>query len=137
MEAYLDLSIRQIMASIESEVEILGGGWDPRAQVASWVELKGAPARRLYIAMPYASGVRLSALVTGLSPDRIQADPSLVQDLAGEIANIVAGCLWPALDGAIGMGLPYQGLPPGAGGVVRRYLVGEDSLLIAGVDVRA
>jgi G3E family GTPase len=77
---------------------------------------------------------RLSALVTGLTAEHIQADPSLVQDLAGELTNIMAGHLWPALDGATGIGLPKQGLPPGAGGVVRRYMVGGDSLLLAGLD---
>jgi hypothetical protein len=135
MEEYLDALVRQVMASIDTDLEVLGGGWDPRAQVASWLEVKGVPERRLYVAMPYASGLRLSALVTGLTPEQIQADPTLVQDLAGEITNIMAGHLWPALDGATGIGLPKQGLPPSAGGVVRRYMVGGDSLLLAGLDV--
>ncbi len=134
MEEYLDILVRQVMASIDTDLEVLGSGWDPRAQVASWLEVKGTPERRLYVAMPYASGVRLSALVTGLTAEHIQADPTLVQDLAGEITNIMAGHLWPALDGATGIGLPKQGLPPGAGGVVRRYMVGGDSLLLAGLD---
>ena len=134
MEEYLDILVRQVMTSIETDVEIVGSGWDPRAQVAAWLELKGTPERRLYVAMPYASGVRLSALVTGLTAEHIQSDPSLVQDLVGEITNIMAGHLWPALEGATGIGLPKEGLPPGAGGVVRRYLVGGDSLLLAGLD---
>jgi hypothetical protein len=134
MEEYLDILVRQVMASIETDVEIVGSGWDPRAQVAAWLEVKGRPERRLYVAMPYASGVRLSALVTGLTAEQIQSDPSLVQDLVGEITNIMAGHLWPALEGATGIGLPKEGLPPGAGGVVRRYMVGGDSLMLAGLD---
>ncbi len=134
MEEYLDILVRQVMASIETDVDVVGSGWDPRAQVAAWLEVKGTPERRLYVAMPYASGVRLSALVTGLTAEHIQSDPSLVQDLVGEITNIMAGHLWPALEGATGIGLPKQGLPPGAGGVVRRYMVGGDSLLLAGLD---
>ena len=134
MEEYLDILVRQVMTSIETDVEIVGSGWDPRAQVAAWLELKGTPERRLYVAMPYASGVHLSALVTGLTAEHIQSDPSLVQDLVGEITNIMAGHLWPALEGATGIGLPKEGLPPGAGGVVRRYLIAGDSLLLAGLD---
>lgn len=134
MEEYLDILVRQVMTSIETDVDVVGSGWDPRAQVAAWLEVKGTPERRLYVAMPYASGVRLSALVTGLTAEHIQSDPSLVQDLVGEITNIMAGHLWPALEGATGIGLAKQGLPPGAGGVVRRCMVGGDSLLLAGLD---
>ncbi len=136
MEEFLDVLVRQVMASIECDVEVLGDGWDPQAEVGAWLALTGEPGRRLFVAMPRASADRLSSLVTGLTAAHVQADPSLAQDLAGEIANIMAGHLWPALPGATGLGLPQIGRPPGGTeSVVRRYQVGGDSLLVAGLDV--
>jgi hypothetical protein len=85
--------------------------------------------------MPFASGLLLSALATGITADDVRADPTLVQDLAGEIANVLAGNLWPVVEGATGIGLPQTGLPPNPGGIMRRYRVGHDSLLLVGLDV--
>ena len=134
MEDYLDALIIQMMASIEVETEVLGDGWDSRAQVASWLQILGTTPRRLYVAMPYATGVPLASLATGMTADDIRADPSLVQDLAGEIANILAGNLWPGIEGATGIGLPHSGLPPNPGGILRRYRVGDENLLVVGLD---
>lgn len=136
MEELLDVLVRQVMASIECDVEVVGDGWDPRAEVSAWLNLTGEPNRRLFVAMPRASAERLSSLVTGLTAAHVHADPSLAQDLAGEVANIMAGHLWPALAGATGLGLPQAGRPVGGtDAVVRRYQVGGDSLLVAGLDV--
>jgi len=135
MEHYLDVLIQQMMESISVDIELQGDGWDPRVQVASWLVIYGSVNRRIYVAMPFASGILLSALAVGMTADDVRADPTLVQDLAGEIANIIAGNLWPTLEGATGIGLPQNGLPPHPGGVIRRYRVGEESLLIVGLDV--
>ena len=134
LEAYLDELVAQVAAIIPLEAEVLGDGWDPRVQVAGWLELKGSPTRRLYVAMPFASGLALCSLAVGMTADDVRADPRLVEDLAGEIANIVGGNLWPLLPGCVGISLPQTGLPPNPGGLMRRYLIGGENLLVVGLD---
>lgn len=135
----LDALIAQVAGSIEVDAEPLGDGADPTITTSSWIAILGTPGRYLSVGLSKDSAQCLCTIVAGLEPGHIDEDPALVQDLANELANILAGNIWPALEGATGIGLPQIGMPPGDAveRTMRRYAVAGTPGLQAGLDVRA
>ncbi len=135
LDELLDVLVRQVLSTIEIEAEVLDER-DAPMDVQSWLAIHGAPARRLHVGMTRSAALKLSTLATGLTPEIILEDPTLFQDLVAEVANIMAGNLWPALEGATGIGLPNEGaLPPTSGARTRRvYMVDGVRALVASLD---
>jgi len=138
-EELLDVLVRQVAASVDAEAEPVAGGEDSAVRTHAWVELLGTPHRRLVVGLTDASAVAVCGIVAGLDAATLRSDPSLVQDLANELANIMAGNLWPALEGATGIGLPRAGCPAVAGfhRTRRRYVFAGTAGLEASLDVQA
>jgi hypothetical protein len=134
----LDVLVRQVAASVDTDAEPVDGPEDRTVRTHAWVDLLGTPHRRLGVGLSDASAVVVCGIVAGLSPDAVRSDPSLVQDLANELANIMAGNLWPALEGATGIGLPQSGVPPLAGfhRTHRRYVFAGTAGFEASLDVQ-
>jgi hypothetical protein len=109
----LEMLARGMLDSVGEEAERNYGDVSWSGLVQASLVIKGEPARRLFVALDRDAALRLAGLVTGLDSDAIDADPTLAQDLAAEVANILAGNVQPALEGSYGLGLPEVGIPSG------------------------
>jgi hypothetical protein len=136
-EGLLDVLVRQVLATIEVDVDAVEDSSVTRLDIHGSIPLHGQPRQRLHAGLTYATAEQLAALVTGMTPEILREDPTLFQDLTNEIVNIMAGNLWPSLEGATGIGLPVSGTPPQDARVRtwRRYTLDGTVGIIVGLDV--
>jgi hypothetical protein len=121
-------TIDQLVSMLLSTVELDAvPGPDPGTRtwpIAARVPIRGSSPLTLHVGLTPEAALRLSGLITGLTAHDLRADPSLQQDLAHEVANVLAGNIWPVLPGATGIGLPQGGpLPTCARGTARVYSI--------------
>jgi hypothetical protein len=135
--ALLDVLVRQMLATIELDVDPIEESEATRLDVHGSIALHGKPRQRLHAGLTLATAERLAELVTGLTPALLRQDPTLFQDLANEIVNIMAGNLWPSLEGATGIGLPVSGPPPddARARTWRRYTLDGTVGIVVSLDV--
>lgn len=129
-DSLLDQLVMQFLSTLPLDTDGLWAWEAPEAPEADWpltasIDIPGTPAHRLEVGLTRAAAERLSGAITGLTPEDLRADPGLAQDLTNEVANVLAGNLWPALPGATGIGLPQAGadLRPAVRRVVRAYAI--------------
>ena len=133
-ESLIDQLVLQLLSTVSLETEGAPEASDAGWPLIGWVGIQGTPGYILEVGLTPAAAVHLSGLITGLTPDDLRADPGLCQDLANEIANVLAGNLWPVLDGATGIRLPQVGHPHevSVGRVARAFAIDESpGLMVA------
>lgn len=110
-EALMDMLVSEMLIVLKVVAVVLEEA-DCSPDIHSLIPIYGVPTRCLYVGTTQAAALKLLGPITGLTPDVILTDPALLQDVVAEVANILAGNLWPLLDGATGIGLPSGGDPP-------------------------
>lgn len=136
-EDILDQLVLQLLASLELDAYVTADAEDADWPLSASIRIHGTADVDLEVRLTHDAAVRLSGLITGLTADDVRADPELSQDLANEIANVIAGNLRPVMPGSTSLGLPRPGHARGGAGVTRTYAIDDArALLVRLLDVK-